>query len=288
MRNPEIDSLLRRLGRLRARVRRLTALSGVAHVVTASAVALLAWFLSDWLLDLPLGVRRFVRLGLLDRPEGLGLPAWAGLLLLALAVLVLAARRRSALAAVAAFAVAGVPGLIAWVAARRLVGPLRVPLSDDALALTVEGRFARLEDRVAAALDFDRELAAPSRGESPAMMARVVEEAAREAQGVEFASVASGRRAWRDAGVAALAAGALAATLLAMPGTAALWPAGRSGRRPWRGRRRRPSWRSSWTRRASRPRRTPARPTSRRSGSRSRSSPGRAGRSRRPSRSSTA
>ncbi|HVG95156.1 MAG TPA: hypothetical protein VND21_11965 [Planctomycetota bacterium] len=223
MPNPAIESLLRRLGRLRARVRRLTALSGLSHVVAWTAAALLAWFLADWLLDLPVAVRRFIRLGLLDRPEGLPIALWAALFLLAVLGLYVAVRRRRSVAAVFAFAVAGVPGVIAWVVGRRLVAPLRVPLSDDTLALTVEGRFARLEDRVAAALDFDREIAAPTRGESTAMMARVVEEAAHEAEGLEFASVASGGRAWREAGIAALAGAALVVTLLAMPATAALW-----------------------------------------------------------------
>lgn len=220
---PAVDCILDRLARLRARVRRILATAGVGRLLGWAAVLVAVWFLADLLLDLPLGVRRFVRLGLLDRPADLGAAAWLGLGLAATGLLVVTLRHGSPLAGVAAFAVAGVPGVLVLVAARHLVAPLRLPLPDDALALGIEAKFRRLEDRLAAALDFHRELGAPSRGESPAMMARVVEEADAEAATVEVAAVASARTA-RRAALAGVGATAAAAALLAALGAdAALW-----------------------------------------------------------------
>ena len=196
-RSPALARIVERLARLRARVRRIFAAAGVGRLLAWTAGCLVAWFLADVFLDLPVGVRRFVRFGLLDRPADLSFAAWAGLLGVAATLGVLTARHGSALAGVCAFAVAGVPGVLLWVAARHVLSPLRIPLPDDALALSVEARFRGLEDRLAAALDFDRELAAPTRGESPAMMARVVDEAGAEADRLEFATVATARSARR-------------------------------------------------------------------------------------------
>lgn len=221
--SPALAPLLARLDRLRARIRRILAVHGVARLVGWTAALLVLSFLADWLLDLPLGVRRFVRLGLLDRPEGLPFLGWLAALGAAVVGFVAAARRRSGIAGVFAFAAAGVVGVLGWVLGRHLLSPLRIRLPDESLALEVEHRFHRLNDRVAAALDFDRELAAPSRGESPAMMAHVVEEAAREAQGIEIESVASGRKALRVAGAAGLVVAVFAVLLVAMPATASLW-----------------------------------------------------------------
>lgn len=222
-RSPALARIVERLSRLRARVRRIFAVAGVGRLLAWTAGCVAAWFLADLFLDLPIGVRRFVRLGLLDRPDDLGVAPWLGLLGAAITFLVLTLRHGSPFAGVFAFAAAGVPGVLGWVAAKHLLSPLRIPLSDDALALTVEARFRGLEDRLAAALDFDREIAAPTRGESPAMMARVVDEAAAEADRLEFATVASARSA-RRAVVAGLGAAAAAAVVfLAFASDAGLW-----------------------------------------------------------------
>src|SRR5262245_61991952 len=218
-----VSDLRSRLAGLRGRIRRLAFLSGLGRWVLLAVLCVAAFFLADWTLDLPLSVRRFVRLGLLDRPTWLGGAAW--LLLLAGSALgwLAAARHRSASAALFAFATAGIVGVLLWAAVRFLWSPLRVPLPDEDLALGVEERFRALNDRLPAALDFDHELAAPTRGESREMMSAVVEEADREARGIEFAQVASGKRAARRLGVAAVAAVAFAALLFAVPATAALW-----------------------------------------------------------------
>ncbi|MBL9087558.1 MAG: hypothetical protein JNM10_10480 [Planctomycetia bacterium] len=222
-RSPALARIVERLSRLRARVRRIFAVAGLGRLLAWTAGCVAAWFLADLFLDLPLGVRRFVRLGLLDRPADLGVAPWLGLLGTAVAFLGLTVRHGSPFAGVFAFATAGVPGVLAWVAARHLWAPLRIPLPDAALALSVEARFRGLEDRLAAALDFDREIAAPTRGESPAMMARVVDEAGAEADRLEFATVASARSA-RRAVVAGLGAAAAAAVVfLAFASDAGLW-----------------------------------------------------------------
>jgi hypothetical protein len=218
-----VSDLIARLGSLRARIRRIAFLSGVGRWILLAVAALAAFFLADWFLDLPLAVRRFVRLGLLDRPAWLGFLPWALLLGSSVVLWVAAARHRSASAALFAFGAAGLAGILAWAAVRFLWSPLRVPLPDEDLALGVERRFRRLNDRLPAALDFDRELSAPTRGESREMMAAVVEEAEREARGIEFGQVASSRRATRRLAAAAVVLVAFGTLLLAVPATAALW-----------------------------------------------------------------
>ncbi|MFO0933275.1 MAG: hypothetical protein U1E39_11275 [Planctomycetota bacterium] len=222
-RSPALARIVERLAHLRARVRRIFATAGVGRLLAWTAGCLVAWFLADVFLDLPLGVRRFVRLGLLDRPADLSVAPWLGLLGVAGSLLAITARHGSSLAGACAFAVAGVPGVLCWVAARHLLSPLRIPLPDDALALSVEARFRGLEDRLAAALDFDREIAAPTRGESPAMMARVVDQAAAEADRLEFATVASARSARRALLAGLGGAAAAAVVFLAFASDAGLW-----------------------------------------------------------------
>jgi len=220
---PAVTSLLARLARLRARIRGLSLLGGLGRLVLWAAVLLTASFLADWLLDLPIGVRRFVRLGLLDRPVELDFLPWVGAALVAGLAFLATWRRDLGVAGVFAFLLGGIAGVLAWVAARHLVRPLRRRLSDETLALSIEERHRRLNDRLAASLDFDRELGAPSRGESAQMMTRVVEEAETEARALSFAHVASARRALGHVGLGAAAAMVLALLLLAMPATAALW-----------------------------------------------------------------
>jgi hypothetical protein len=221
--SPALSRILQRLGAVRSRIRAVLAARGLARWVAVAAGIAIAWFLADVLLDLALDERRFVRLGLLDRPDGLPFAAWLALLATSSLLLVLTVRHRSPVAAAFAFTTAGVVGVLVWAIGRHVLSPLRARLSDESLALSVEARFRALNDRLAAALDFDREIAAPSRGESPAMMARVVEEADAEVQRLSLASVASTRGTRR----AALAAGGAVAVLVllfaSMPATAALW-----------------------------------------------------------------
>src|SRR5262245_27369472 len=109
-----VAAVLKRLAALRRRVRLLVATSGAFRLVAGVAAVVVAWFLADRLLDLPLGVRRFVRLGLLDRPDGLEAVVWLALLAAAVVVFVVTLRHRSGIAAVVAFCLAGVIGLVAW------------------------------------------------------------------------------------------------------------------------------------------------------------------------------
>ena len=189
-----VRALRQRLGRLRRRIRTLLTLQGVARWIAAAALVGLLFFLADYFLDLPLGVRRFVRLGLLDHPTGLATGVWIVLLGLAGWLTVWATRARLGAAPLFAFLAAGVAGLLAWLA-WVFLRPTGATLSDEELALSVERRYRGLNDRLAAALDFEEELTHPSRGESAAMMQAVVDDAAQEAGSLEFSRAVSARRA---------------------------------------------------------------------------------------------
>ncbi len=208
----DVRKILGRLGRLRARIRAIFATIGVSRWIVFALGVLALFFLADWLLDLPLSVRRFTRLGLLQPPSSANLlilvPALAICGFLAIAF----TRRGHRAAPLFSFLTAGCVGLFVWMAVRAFV-PMRARLSDDDLALSVESRFAHLQDRLAAALDFDDELRQPTRGESPAMMQAVVHEAAEEVRSLRFSKAVSGQRALRWAG------GALAAVLVAVGAT---------------------------------------------------------------------
>ncbi len=209
-----VRSRLAALGR-RLRARFLGA--GLSRLIGVAGLLVVAFFAADRLLDLPLGVRRFVRLGLVDRPAGMGVFVWLPLLAaVALLALGLTRGRRGA-AAVFSFLAAGLVGVVAWLAWRAFA-PMRVSLAAEDLAQAVERSEPGLQDRLASALDFERELAAPSRGESEAMMSRVVDEAERAAKDVAFGRAFSTRPLRRALGVGALGVGAVAVC-------AALWPA---------------------------------------------------------------
>jgi hypothetical protein len=220
--SPDIQKILGRLGRLRTRIRAIFATIGIGRWLVAAIGILALYFAADYLLDLPLPVRRFVRLGLLQHPAGLSVGLWLPLLLGSGVLLVALTRRRHRAAPLLAFVVGGIAGLLVWLGIRAL-RPARLGLSDDQLALSVESRFQGLQDRLAGALDFERELRHPTRGESTAMMQHVVHEAAEAARGLHFSQAVSGRRALRWAGLALgslLLAGLVTTT---MPETVGLW-----------------------------------------------------------------
>src|SRR6187402_3074077 len=181
---PAVREVVTRLGRLRARIRSVFAFLGVARWIVGAVALVALFFLADRFLDLPYGVRRFVRLGLLDRPDGLDVPLWIFLLLATGALAVLTTRAGRGAAPLFAFLAAGLGGVLAWLAARLFL-PLRTPLADQDLALSVERKFRHLNDRLAAALDFEKEIESPTRGESVPMMRAVVAEAVKEAEGLE-------------------------------------------------------------------------------------------------------
>ena len=218
----DVRRILGRLGRLRARIRGIFATIGASRWVVGAITVLALYFLADWLLDLPLAVRRFVRLGLLQPPESMSLLVLLPVLALAAFLAVALTRRRHGGAALLSFVVAGIVGLLVWWAVR-LLRPLEAQLPDQELALAVESRFGHLKDRLAAALDFQKQLEHPTRGESAAMMAAVVHEAAEEVRGLQFSRAVSGRRALRWAGGAVLAALAAVLVTVALPAEVGLW-----------------------------------------------------------------
>lgn len=208
------------LAAFRRRIRGLFLTHAVARIVLAVTVGLVLFFLADLLLDLPLGVRRFVRLGLLGSqalfPGAAVLAAGLGLLA------VLLSRGGRAMAGWTWFLAAGLGGWLAWWTWRAL-GPLLLRLPDERLALEVERGHPDLKDRVASALDFSREVAQPGRLESVAMMQAVVGDAAREAHRLPFARVASGRTALAWAGSASLALVVALVVFALDPAATRLW-----------------------------------------------------------------
>ncbi len=213
-RTSDVRRILSRLGRLRTRIRAIFAAIGISRWIVYAIGCLALFFLADRFLDLPLGVRQFVRLGLLQPPPTMALLVLVPLFVLSAFLAVALTRRRHKAAPFFAFVAAGLLGLLAYLAVRVFV-PLRVRLPADDLALSVESRFDHLQDRLAAALDFETELSKPSRGESTQMMEHVVHEAAEAARGLSFSKAVSGLRAVRWSGAAllvlVLAAGATAA-----------------------------------------------------------------------------
>lgn len=201
-----LDHLRGALAGLRRRIWALFLAHGLARAVFALCVALVAFYAADVLLDLPLGVRRFVRLGLVGSPGllpfGLALPLGAVLWLLAM---VLTRGGRGAAGFVAFLG----GGMVAWLGywGWRALRPLTARLPDEELVLAVERRLPALQDRLASALDFARELEAPGRRESAPMMQAVVAEAARASSQVPFGRTLSAltTRAWVGTAAAALA-----------------------------------------------------------------------------------
>ncbi len=217
-----VRALRRRLAGLRHRIRTLSAVQGVARIVTSGVVLLLAWFLADWLLDLPIGVRRMIRLGLLDQPAGLATAPWLALFLGSLTLALWSGRQRLGAAPLFAFLTGGLVGVGLWLGFR-LVLPALGPLPDERLALAVEHRYQGLGDRLAAALDFETELRSPTRGESESMMRAVLDDAARTAGPLAFGRAVSARRAAAWSGAAALSVLVAVVVTLAWGDTVALW-----------------------------------------------------------------
>jgi len=220
--SPSVSQIVQRLRALRARIRGIFAVVGIARLGSVVLGSLGLFFLADWLLDLPLGVRQFVRLGLLDQPKWLSALPWLLCLALCGFFAYVFTRAHRGIAGLFAFLTAGIVGIWIWYAIRALA-PLRVRLSDEEMAMTVEEHYRHLNDRLAASLDFERELRAPSRGESPAMMRAVVADAVKAAEGLSMHDAASGKRAALWAG-GLMGVACVAFILVAvMPATIGLW-----------------------------------------------------------------
>lgn len=198
----------------------------MARLLLAGVLALAAFYAADLALDLPLEVRAFLRLGWIDRPAGLPLLAWLPLLAVTGAVAFFLARGRRASAPLAGFAFGGLCGMLAALAVR-LLAPVGVRLTDAELAAAVEQRTPALGDRLESALDFEAELAREARGEgrgeSPAMMQALLDEARVAARGAHCARLASGRVPLAWMGSLLLAAGFGAAAVALDPARAGLF-----------------------------------------------------------------
>ncbi len=217
-----VREIVQRLRSLRARIRGIFAVVGIARLGVVVLGTLGLFFLADWLLDLPMGVRRFVRLGLLDHPSWLATLPWLLCLGLCAFFAYVFTRTHRGVAGLFAFLTAGIVGVWVWYAVR-VFAPLRVRLSDEDMAMTVEERYKHLNDRLAASLDFERELRAPSRGESPAMMRKVVQDAVEAAEGLSMHDAASGKRAAAWTGVVVGVACVALIVVALMPATIGLW-----------------------------------------------------------------
>lgn len=221
-RSQDVRRILSRLGRLRTRIRAIFATIGVSRWIVYAVGCLALFFLADRFLDLPLAVRQFVRLGLLQPPAGLSLLIVVPLVLLSAFLAIAFTRRRHGAAPLFAFILAGLLGLFVYFAVRFFL-PLRASLDAEDLALSVESRFKHLKDRLAAALDFESELKNPSRGESVAMMEHVVHDAAEAARELSFAKAVTGRTALGWAGAALLVLGLAGGATAILKDDVGLW-----------------------------------------------------------------
>lgn len=105
--------------------------------------------------------------------------------------------------------------VLAWVAARVLVGPLRRPLTDVQLAMWADRAHPTLRDRIATGVQFAAGRHGAAASNSPALIRAVIAQACDAARGVAFLDLLDHRAARRNGGrLAALFAVALLATLL--------------------------------------------------------------------------
>ncbi|MCI0360269.1 MAG: hypothetical protein L0211_17470 [Planctomycetaceae bacterium] len=100
-------------------------------------------------------------------------------------------------------------GAIGWLAYRRLVRPLSVTMSDDALALQVEAENKQLGQSMISALQLARIEDIEGKGMSPALVRQTVATGTRAAENVNFASVLDGKEFRLSAVLLALAVLAL-------------------------------------------------------------------------------
>jgi hypothetical protein len=111
----------------------------------------------------------------------------------------------------------------AWALHRFVARPLRRPLSDEEVALAVEARVPRLQDRLVGALQWERILADPDCGESRTFMEEATREAAEAVRGVRAGTLTDPRPARRSLLLGCIAAGLLLLGGAALGETAAIW-----------------------------------------------------------------
>lgn len=111
----------------------------------------------------------------------------------------------------------------AWIAYRRLVGPMLVPMGPADLGLLVETRFAQLGERLISTIQFAGRGAAGLAGQSQAMIAQVARQANELAGLLDFRQVIERRRGRRIALIALAAGGLLAGFCVWQSDVMRLW-----------------------------------------------------------------
>lgn len=99
--------------------------------------------------------------------------------------------------------VLGILGTSGYVAYRRLIMPLRVPMSDIDLALRIERRFPKFRDSLASTIQFLQENQDPRLG-APELQKRVIDKTLRQARQIDFEDVVQSKPVQRIAGTALL------------------------------------------------------------------------------------
>ncbi len=111
---------------------------------------------------------------------------------------------------------------VAWVVWRQLLWPLRVPMSDDDLALLVERRYEKLADRLISTVQFSRWTTEASLA-SRAMIVRTAEQANEMVAGIDFRKTVERANMWRLLGIAASAVAILAGFAIWQSDVMTLW-----------------------------------------------------------------
>lgn len=97
----------------------------------------------------------------------------------------------------------GILGSSGYVAYRRLIAPLRVPMSDIDLALRIEQRFPKFRDSLASTIQFLESNQDASLG-APAMQKRVIDRTLKQAKSIDFEDVLQSQPVQRVAWMALL------------------------------------------------------------------------------------
>ncbi|MFB3893004.1 MAG: hypothetical protein ACE15C_13380 [Phycisphaerae bacterium] len=111
---------------------------------------------------------------------------------------------------------------VAYVAWRRLVAPLQVPMDEDALALLVERKWKDLGDRLISAIQFSR-AAELAPGTSEAMIRHMAGEANARAAALRFGQVVERRVLWRTVWASVLAVALLAGLCVWQSNLMGIW-----------------------------------------------------------------
>jgi hypothetical protein len=111
----------------------------------------------------------------------------------------------------------------AYLLYRWLARPLTAPMSSDALALLVEGRFPELGDRLISALQFSRRSDLQADGVSAAMITHMAREANRMAEPLDFKRIVERQTLLHAMGGAGVVLAVSVLFVAVAPATASLW-----------------------------------------------------------------